>query len=124
LISGNAWIYPERISQGWDSSLAHLPYYKARNQMINYIKQKNLPLSDIGTAFPNTALFKYIDLTEEEVGFAEKDLKKNTYIFYSNIMNDFTDAERNELKNTWYVEKEFHYLHIKVILYKKPSSII
>jgi hypothetical protein len=121
LITGNLWVYPEKISQGWDSTLAHLPYYELRNQMITYIKQRNLPFSEIGTAFPNTASFKYIDLTDEDIGFAEKDLMKNNFVFYSNIMNDFSDMEVDELKNNWRIEKEFNCLHIRVTLYKKPD---
>jgi len=122
LITGNLWVYPEKISQGWDSTLAHIPYYKLRNQMITYIKQKNLPLSEIGTAFPNSASFKYIDLTNEDFGFAEKDFQKNNFIFYSNVMNDFSDSEIDELKNKWMIEKEYKYLQIKVTLYKKPAG--
>ena len=34
LISGNLWIYPERISQGWDASLAHIPYHSLRKKAI------------------------------------------------------------------------------------------
>ncbi|PCH92475.1 MAG: hypothetical protein COB85_08100, partial [Bacteroidetes bacterium] len=39
LFTGNLWIYPERISQNWDSTLAHLPYYSLRQKMINYIDE-------------------------------------------------------------------------------------
>ncbi|NPA44250.1 MAG: hypothetical protein GXO49_01825, partial [Chlorobi bacterium] len=36
LLSGNFWVYPEKIAQGWDSSLAYLNYFKLRNKTIDY----------------------------------------------------------------------------------------
>lgn len=120
LLTGNLWVYPEKIAQGWDSTLAHMPYYKLRSQMINYIRQNRIPYSDIGTEFPNLASFKYIDLENEDIGFVKKDLKINRYIFYSNVMNDFTDEEIELLYSKWIIEKELRLFQVKIILFKNP----
>lgn len=122
LLTGNLWIYPEKIAQGWDSTLAHVPYYTLRNQMLSYVKQKSIPYSEIGTEFPNLATFKYIDLADEDIGFVKKDLKSNRFVFYSNIMNDFTDEEIDVLYNNWTVEKELKLFGIKVILFRNPDK--
>jgi hypothetical protein len=119
LITGNFWVYPENIAKGWDSTLAHVPYYSLRNKMIDYIDQRGIPYSEIGTAFPNNASFKYIDLVNSDQSFSDKDLSSNKYVFYSNIMNDFTDEELIELHNKWIAEKEFRCLQVYVILYRK-----
>jgi hypothetical protein len=121
LITGNLWVYPDRISQGWDSSLAHLPYYNLRNKMIGYINEKGIPLSYIGSEFPNTATFKYTDLSNMDKGFNTKDFSNNPYILYSNIMNDFSDSEINELQTLWIIEKQFGRWPVKVILYRNPK---
>jgi hypothetical protein len=123
LLTGNLWVYPDKIAQGWDSTLAHIPYYKLRNKMIDFIRQSGTSFSEIGTEFPNATSFKYTDLTDEDTGFAEKDLIKNNFIFYSNIMNDFSDEEIDELKNNWLVEKEYKCLQVYVRLYKNPKYI-
>lgn len=116
---GNLWVYPKKISQGWDSTLGHLPYYELRNDLIDYIEKEQIPFKKIGSAFPNLLSLKYIDLENEEKHFVEKDLEKQEYIFYSNIFNDFTDEEIDELERNWKVVKEFKRLNVCVILFRK-----
>jgi hypothetical protein len=116
---GNLWVYPKKISQGWDSTLAHLPYYELRNDLINFIEKEKIPFEEIGSAFPNLLSLKYIDLKNEEKHFEEKDLSQQEYIFYSNIYNDFTDEEIDDLEQNWKVVKEYQRLNICVILYQK-----
>jgi len=121
LLSGNLWVYPKKISQGWDSTLAHLPYYELRTQMIDFIKKEKIPLEEIGSAFPNLLSLSYIDLNESEKHFAEKDLSKQEYIFYSNIFNDFTDDEIDDLEQNWTMLKEIKKLNVSLILYQKKQ---
>jgi hypothetical protein len=116
---GNLWVYPKKISQGWDSTLAHLPYYELRNDLISFIEKEKIPFEEIGSAFPNLLSLKYIDLKNEEKHFEEKDLSQQEYIFYSNIYNDFTDEEIDDLEQNWKVVKEYQRLNICVILYQK-----
>lgn len=119
LLTGNLWVYPDKISQGWDATLAHLPYYQLRAQMLEYIDNQNIPPETIGTAFPEIGAFKYKDLSDRTEGFAAKDLQTQDYILYSNIMNDFSDAEIDRLREEWEVVKRFENQGIKMILYQK-----
>jgi hypothetical protein len=128
LITGNLWVYPQPISTGWDSTLAHLPYYKLRNDMLRYIENKGMKRSDIGTAFPNLRPSKLVDLTNYTEGgnFSSLDFEKNKYILYSNVMNDFNKDELAILADKWQVEKRLFYPHfsgnrfmVEVILYVK-----
>ena len=121
LISGNFWKYPDGISTGWDSTLAHLPYYSLRKKMIDYIRFQKIPFDKVGSGFPNLAKFKYTDMTSDQNSFLLKDLNSQQYIFYSNIFNDFTDSEIDELKDRWILEKEYRYLQVKVQLYRNPG---
>jgi hypothetical protein len=119
LITGNFWIYPDNIAKGWDSTLAHLPWYKIRSEMIVYIENEKIPFDQVGTEFPNTATFENIELNGQNVSFSEKDMQTNPYIFYSNIFNDFSDLELNDLKNKWIVVKDIERCGVKGILYKR-----
>lgn len=121
LLSGNFWIYPEKIAMGWDSTLAHLPWYKLQKQMNHRIEQMNLPLQSIGTAFPNIGPREFIELNGNPQGFKPKSLEEDCYILYSNVMNDFSDAEIASLQSNWTVVEEMHSGGLCLILYKKPQ---
>ncbi|MEL7118838.1 MAG: hypothetical protein AAFO07_05340 [Bacteroidota bacterium] len=120
-IWGNTWIYPDKISQGWDSTLAHLSYYQLRQEMITEVETQNISFSEIGTAFPDIGAFKHRDLSGREEGFSKKDLNQQVYILYSNIMNDFTDEELDRLENNWLPIITKKKRGIKMILYKKKD---
>jgi hypothetical protein len=119
LLSGNFWVYPDKIAKGWDSSLAHLPYHHLRHEMMAYIGQHNIPVSETGSRTPNTAIIDHIDLNGDPRAFPWADLSKDQYVFYSNICNAFTDDEIDELKTQWLVEKEYRCLQVRITLYKR-----
>ena len=119
LLAGNLWIYPDTISQGWDSTLAHLPYYSLRRQMLDYLDEQNIPLESVGTAFPEIGPLKYKELNDEMHGLKEKNLSADFYIFYSNVMNDFSDEEIQRLEKEWRVEKRWRKGGVKVVLYRR-----
>lgn len=121
LASGNFWVYPQPIATGWDSTLAHLPYYRLRNEMLQFIDNQNISYADIGTAFPNLRSFALIDLkTHPSVSsFVRLDLSKNQYVFYSNVMNELTGEQLHVLKTHWQVVHILRRGQVEVILYKK-----
>jgi hypothetical protein len=121
LATGNLWVYPDKISQGWDSTLAHWPYYDLRQSMLSAIEEEGIPLSAIGTAFPDIGPLKYKDLSDSMQGMKPKELDKDEYILYSNIMNDFTDAEIDELQQQWQVYHRLERNRITFILYKRSQ---
>ncbi|MBP1668420.1 MAG: hypothetical protein H6Q21_786 [Bacteroidetes bacterium] len=121
LVSGNFWIYPDTIAKGWDATLAHIPYYGLREKMVSYIDDRKISFSDIGTEVPNAYQLKYYDLSGDERYIPIKDFQRNTYIFYSNIYNTFSDDEIKQLKTRWLIEKEFRCFGVRVTLYKNPK---
>ena len=118
-LSGNFWVYPQKIAKGWDCTLAHLPYYGLMEEMISYVDDKKLDYQAIGTEFPNIGSRKYIDLNDEIKGFPEKDMEEDRYILYSNVFNDFSDEALEDLKNNWSIEKQLSAGQVYVILYKR-----
>ncbi|SNR32782.1 Dolichyl-phosphate-mannose-protein mannosyltransferase [Lutibacter agarilyticus] len=51
-ITGHFWIYPSTISQGWDSSLAYLNYFKLRDDIELFIEKNKILKENIGTNLP------------------------------------------------------------------------
>ena len=68
-----------RVLQGWDSSLAHWPYFGIWREMQNYMQQHNIPIEKVGTAFPNLAELRYLDLSNNKTKHTSRDLDKNDY---------------------------------------------
>lgn len=122
LLTGHLWLYPEGIAMGWDSTLAHTPYYHLRNDVIRFIDEKEIPVSAIGTGFPLTSQFRYSDLSGRTDAFSVKDLNKQQYILYSNIINDFTDDERLLLYGQWECIYETASRSVFFRLYKRKDS--
>jgi hypothetical protein len=123
LASGNFWVYPQPISTGWDATLAHLPYYDLRNDMLAFIDSQHINHEDIGSAFPNQRDFETTDLKKIDPSvknhFSTYNLSKNRFVFYSNIMNEFSEADLVELKTNWRAIKVFKKWQIQVILFEK-----
>ena len=117
LIGGNFIIYPDKIAKGWDSTLAHLPYYELRHQAIDYLDENKIDFKEVHSFFPNTASIDRIDLNHDSRHF-ENYNGKSDYIMYSNIYNieDQTyDFITN--KNHYTVLKQFesHGVFIKIL---------
>ncbi len=97
LVGGNFIVYPNKIAKGWDSTLAHLPYYNLRHQAIRYLDQEHIDFKQVQSFFPNLARIDRIDLNGDYRSFHFYDGKRK-YIFYSNIFN-VTDQEYDEIHN-------------------------
>ncbi|GAA4309240.1 hypothetical protein GCM10023183_26340 [Nibribacter koreensis] len=119
LVSGHFWIYPQRIAKGWDATMAHLPYYQLRKDMLLYLDQQQIPWQAVGTDFPNVAPPSKTDLSSEARMLAPKDLATQSYILYSNVFNGFTDQELDALASNWTVEKELRKGQVYMRLYKR-----
>ncbi len=116
LISGNLWIYPRNISQGWDATLAHLPYYDLRTEAINYLNKNNIEIEDVGTFFPNLTSLDNVDLSGDMRSFTHFN-GQNDYLFYSNVYN-LTDEEYEIIDTKYTLVKQFNKYNIHVNIYK------
>jgi hypothetical protein len=119
LTTGHFWIF-KNISNGWDSSLAHLPYFQARSQMNEYIVKK-LPNDTIGTQFPMLESPVITDLTNLSIKSKPFNLDSDTYILYSNISNDF---QPNDMKilTRWNLIHQVNNKWINIRLYKRMNE--
>lgn len=126
LITGNFWLYGGGFSNGWDSSLKVLPYFKLINEMQDYIKIKKINSSEVGTKFPLYHDIKYSGLSAESFHFTDIDtssLAEFKYVLFSNVSNQFTIREKETLMKEWELEKELHSGLVYVKLLKRRNFL-
>lgn len=123
LASGNLWLYPQHIAQGWDSTPRHWPHFALRQEVIDYLDKQQVPLQSVGTSFPEIGPLHWRDLSKRQDGFSPLDLPQNEYVYYSSVMNDFSDEEREVLFNTWQKVLVLKKAGLEAVLFKRPSRI-
>ena len=121
LLLGNRLIYPDQVAQGWDSTAAHWPIHLLEGELYSYIKDQGLLPSDIGTAFPYRSARHYSTLGEAVGGYRQFDMHRDTYILYSNIMNEFSDDDLKILEANYQKIKGVERLGIHLGLYQRKE---
>lgn len=120
-LSGNLWIYPPKISKGWDSTLAHLPYYQLRTKALNYLDSQKINFKDVDTFFPNYYALDDIDLNNDKRFFDNYTPGNNSrYILYSNIFN-IDDAVYDEMMKNYKAIQEFKKAGVFIVLMEKSN---
>ena len=105
LLTGNLWVYPDKISTGWDSTLSHLPYYTLRKEAVDFLNEQHISISSVASFFPNDDSFEIQDLNSSNQSFKSFD-GRNPFVFYSNIYN-LKDHELQILNLNYQVIKYF-----------------
>jgi len=105
LISCNFWVYPDKIDKGWDSTLAHLPYFSIRKQALDYLDKQGINYESVQSFFPNTAVIDDIDLNHDLRSFPDFN-DSCDYVFYSNVFN-VKDEDYHLIKNNYNTIKHF-----------------
>ena len=119
LLTGNLWIYPKNLSQGWNATLGHLPYHSLRLEAIDYLNKNNINIEEVASFFPNYNNLDYIDFNGDKRSFAKFNSNKK-YVFYASVYN-LTDEEQKSLANHYSVLKQFHKFNTTIKIYlKKP----
>ncbi len=121
LFLGNWWIYPRSISQGWDVSLSHLPFYQLTEEMLDYVEMEQIDAGKIGTQFPLKSESKYLYLSNEFPSFKEGVIGEDQFILYSRVMNDFKEEEYAILKQEYTLVKSLVKGNIDLELYEKSK---
>ncbi len=108
LFSGHFWIYPERLSQDWEASLAHIPYFELDKKMKNHLNEHKISYNEVTTGFPNynSALNTYLENDNRELipirNKANSRIKRYDeypFLINSNIFNAFPANEMEKIKN-------------------------
>lgn len=119
LWSGNLWVYPNNISQGWDSSLAHWPYFELRNKILEDIKENNLTINEIACFFPNLSEMKYFELSVSKEKHQPYDRDSSLYVLYSNVYNDFPQEDWMYLNQHFKILSHHQKMGVYMTLYQR-----
>lgn len=120
-ITGNFWIYPDKIAKSWDTTLAHLPFYELRSKCFEYIDQNKINYNDISGGFCIYGNQEFIDLENNGKRIGVEPNRK--YFIYSNISNiDDSLYADLQIKNHWEPIKEFEKGFVNIILFKSSNK--
>ena len=115
LLAGNLIVYPQKIAQGWDASLAHLPYWNLRKEAITYLDNNRIDIRETASFFPNYTSIDDVDLNGDTRSF--KRFSGNAkYVFYSNVYN-VTDEDLNRLSTDYHIIKAFRKNRVYINIY-------
>jgi len=118
-LCGNCWIYPDNISQGWDATLAHLPYYKLRQQALHYLDAQQIDYKNVASFFPNRATLDEIDLNHDLRQFSDFD-DRAAYVFFSNVYNvDTEKLTKIADPKRYQAVKKFESKGVYITIYKR-----
>jgi len=116
-LTGHLWIYPEKVTTIWDSTLAHLPFYGLRKDCFDYIDRNNYDYRDISAGF-----CLYDNRRFVELGNINKTIgrdKNRKYFIYSNLSNvpdDWIDEFHD--KAHWIPIRSFEKGFVVITIYK------
>ncbi len=119
-LTGHLWIYPKHIAQAWDGSLAYLPYFQLREDVIQFAQEQDISLADIATEFPTIGPLDWHYLNNVNEGLISRS-EPSPYLFYATVMNDFSDEELAEMEH-WTVVWKKEYMGHEAILYQRPQQ--
>jgi hypothetical protein len=124
LISGNFWIYPERLSNGWDTSLKVIPYFGLRNEMTVLIRDHDIQPEEIATQFPligdrsDTYLEPFHD---QFINALDGPVSKFHYYLHSNVCNTDLLPQIEEIKLRWKTVCTLKKGQVYLNLYENPD---
>jgi len=121
LLSGHFWIYPLKISQGWDATTLHWNYLNVSEKMDSYVKENKIDKKEIATFFPNNKSRFLSHLEEDKNDIYSGVPFINDYILYSNAFNvedEVIDSLYLENSN-WSLVKKYSKNRIFISLYRK-----
>ncbi|PSR15366.1 MAG: hypothetical protein DA408_03340 [Bacteroidetes bacterium] len=121
LLNGNCWIYPNNVAQGWDATLAHQFYFEGRKNCKNFLSEENINTNEVGTVFPEVGPLHYRELNGIAAGFAPLDLAHQRYVYYSNVMNDFSDGQLAALAHDWRIIFDYQKGGVIVRVYEQTT---
>jgi len=119
LFLGNLWIYPRGIAVGWDSTLAHLPYHRLREEAVAFLDKEKIDFQTVGSAFPNLNTGENLMLNGDYRRFADKNFVQNEYIFASNVFNDISESDYDILRQKWLLIKKWEQAGVWIEIYRR-----
>jgi hypothetical protein len=119
LASGHFWLYPEKVSQGWDATTMHWNFFDVSDEMEGYLSRLEVDRTKIGTFFPHYKLMKNYQLKpKESISYQKATENETDYILYSNSFN-VSDSIIDALHTDWELIQEFEQNRVFIQLLKR-----
>lgn len=114
LLTGHLWVYPPTMAQGWDSSLAHVPYFELKAEAMDFIEENDIDPNDVAAPFFMYRSSEVTNLSDDFPALTrfESPITDYKYILWTNVSNDFSDDEIAVLEKDW-----------KRVFYKKKRGV-
>ena len=119
LLAGNFIIYPDKMAQGWDASLAQLHYWEVRHDMIEYMDKQGIAINKTATFFSNEGEIDAVDINNDHREWAEY-TGKEQYLFYSNVFN-LPDETIEIIQHDYHIIQSFSSFGVRTELYEKNT---
>ena len=117
ILLGNFIVYSDKFAQGWDASLAHVPYWKLRQDAIKYLDHNQISISEVATFFPNCTAIDNVDVNGDMRSFCGF-TGEEKIVFYSNVYN-LSDEELDMLQENYIVIKSYKKRNVRIEIMKK-----
>lgn len=121
LAFGHRWIYPDKVAQGWDASLAQLPYFSLMSQAWSEIPNPELVYTEFPLYKPMQSVRPGSKQTRTSFKKAEGDWLQHDYVLYSNIINDIPDHTYDQITSTWPLQRQWERGKVFIRLYRRPG---
>lgn len=123
-LSGNFWVYPNKIAKGWDASLAYLPSNNLLGMVEKDLLELKLKKSEVATGFPLLNSDFYTKLTSDTAHFKDfQDIKYEKWVLYSNLVNGFSDEDLSKLETNFEAVKVHRAGLVEIKLLKNKAAI-
>jgi len=119
-LSGHFWNYPQQISQGWDSTLGHLPFYSLRKDFKNFMDENKISKTEVATSSHLIESDYYFDLGKDTLRYRDFTTDTTNYVWYCNAMNAMNKA-LDYYKNNFDIVKQEKIWNVEMILFKRRT---
>lgn len=119
-LSGHFWSYPRPVSQGWDATLSHLPYFALRSDFKQYMQDHAISPDEVATAFPMAAADSFVALHGSKVAYKDFRRDPTEYVWYSNVSNAML-KDVNKYCKDWEIIHRKSLGHVDMILFRKSK---
>jgi len=90
------------------------------NQMDELINGNYDQAVRIGSTFPLISDRAFVNLNNKQLNLSQYNIDEDSLIIYSNICNDFTDSDYDQLQ-LWQPIYKLEQRGVSMILYKRPE---
>lgn len=121
-LSGHFWTYPQRMSQGWDSTLGHLFFYDMRKEFRAYMDKEGIRKDQVASSSTLMQPDKKIDLGTDTVAFPDFEEDTTTkYLWYCNVSNVMNDKVAYYFEHYDIVKREKRG-HVEMVLFRRSYT--